>query len=116
MPPYGGTSAPCWNPIGSGSCAAKRSTDRMPWSRRAGSVVDEHRHIAAFFSSEKERYRVLSPFIAEGLAEGEKALHIIDPGERELHVRRLMEAGIDVGRAESQRRLELLPWEKATLR
>ena len=81
-----------------------------------GSVVDEHRHIAAFFGSEQERYRVLSPFIAEGLAEGEKALHIIDPRECELHVRRLKEAGIDVGRAESERRLELLPWEKATLR
>ena len=81
-----------------------------------GSVVDENRHIAAFFGSEKERYRVLSPFIAEGLAEGEKALHIIDPRQRELHLRRLKEAGIDVGRAESERRLELLPWEKATLR
>jgi len=80
------------------------------------SVVDDRRHIAAFFASDGERDRVLSPFIAEGLTKGEKALHIIDPGERELHVHRLIEAGIDVDRAEAERRLEFLPWEKSTLR
>ena len=96
-----------------------RAIESLPAPENAihlgGSVVGD-RHIAAFFASVEERYRVLSPFIAEGLAEGEKALHIIDPRQRELHLRRLKEAGIDVGRAESERRLELLPWEKATLR
>src|SRR6266550_6654332 len=82
----------------------------------AGSFVRRQRHIAAFFHSEKERYRVLAPFIADGLAVGERALHIIDPPDRDLHVRRLKEAGVDVSEAEGRDQLLFLPWEKANLR
>jgi CheY-like chemotaxis protein len=81
----------------------------------AGSVVDRLRHIGAFFFSEEERHRVLAPFIAEGLALGEKVFHIIKPG-REDHIRWLEEAGIDVARAEAQRQAEFVPWEDAPLR
>lgn len=82
----------------------------------AGSVVGSSRHVGAFFQSEKERYRVLGPFVAEGLANGERAFHIIEPPGRDLHLRRLMEAGIDVDRATSRRQLELVPWEAMYLR
>ena len=82
----------------------------------AGSVIRQWRHVAAFFGSEEERYRVLAPFIADGLAVGEKALHIIDPPDRDRHVRRLTEAGIDVAGAEARHQLVLLPWEEAYLR
>ena len=96
-----------------------RAIESLPAPENAihlgGSVVGD-RHIAAFFASVEERYRVLSPFIAEGIAEGEKALHIIDPPERELHVRHLMEGGIDVARAEAEHRLELLSWEETVFR
>jgi DNA-binding NarL/FixJ family response regulator len=81
----------------------------------AGSVVGRHRHIGAFFFSEAERYRVLAPFVAEGLAQGEKAFHIIKPG-REHHIRWLQEAGIDVDRAQAPRQAEFVPWEDAPLR
>jgi DNA-binding NarL/FixJ family response regulator len=79
----------------------------------AGSVIRQWRHIAAFFHSEEERYRVLAPFIADGLAVGEKAIHIIDPPDRDRHVRRLTEAGIDVAGAEARHQLVLIPWEEA---
>jgi DNA-binding NarL/FixJ family response regulator len=82
----------------------------------AGSVVDRVRHIGAFFHSEDERYRVLGPFIAEGVANGEKALHIIEPPDRDLHVARLTEAGIDTERAQAKAQLELLSWGEAYLR
>src|SRR5947207_10687202 len=82
----------------------------------AGSVIRQWRHVAAFFGSEEERYRVLAPFIADGLAVGDKALHIIDPQDRDWHTRRLTEAGIDVSSAEARQQLLLLPWEKACLR
>lgn len=87
-----------------------------PAIRLAGSVVGRQRHIGAFFQSAEESYRLLGPFIADGLAQNEKALHIINPPARELHVRRLMEAGIDVDRAEAQHNLELVSWEDAYLR
>jgi DNA-binding NarL/FixJ family response regulator len=82
----------------------------------AGSIVRQWRHIAAFFHSEEERYRVLAPFISDGLAVGEKALHIINPPDRDRHVRRLTGAGIDVSGAEARHQLLLLPWDKVYLR
>jgi DNA-binding NarL/FixJ family response regulator len=82
----------------------------------AGAVVGHLRHIAAFFQSEAERYRVLGPFVAEGLSQGEKAFHIIEPPKQDLHLSRLTEAGIDVDRAAAQRQLELVAWEEMPLR
>ena len=82
----------------------------------AGAVVREQRHIAAFFHSEQERYQVLGPFIADGLARGDKALHIIDPHDRHLHLQRLREAGIDAAAAEERHQLDLLPLEAIYLR
>ena len=82
----------------------------------AGSVVRERRHIAAFFQSEQERYRVLAPFIADGIARGDKALHIIDPPDRDRYMQRLMEAGIDAPAAEARHQLDLLPWDETYLR
>ena len=38
-----------------------------------------HRHVCAFFNSLDEQYRVLRPFIKDGVDRGERALHIVDP-------------------------------------
>src|SRR3546814_3749449 len=57
-------------------------------------------HVCGFFHSEDEQYSVLMPFIKEGLDNGERAWNVIDPARRDEHVRRLGEAGIDVGAAE----------------
>jgi DNA-binding NarL/FixJ family response regulator len=76
----------------------------------AGSVVGRARHIGAFFSSTTERYRVLAPFIAEGLEQGESAVHVIDPPSRNAHVQRLREAGVDVEPAEEQGQARFIPW------
>lgn len=82
----------------------------------AGGIVSDVRHIGAFFRSEEEWYRVLVPFIGEGLARDEKALHFIDPPDREKHVRQLMDGGIDVHAAEARRQLQFLSWTQAYLR
>ncbi|HKS24500.1 MAG TPA: MEDS domain-containing protein [Thermoanaerobaculia bacterium] len=84
--------------------------------RLAGAFLRGRRHIAAFFHSPRERYRVLAPFIADGIARGEKAVHLIDPPDRDSHVRRLQEAGVDVAAAETRHQLELLSWDETYLR
>ena len=84
--------------------------------RLAGSVVDRSRHVCAFFNSKEEEYRVLLPFITEGFQENHKAFHIVDPEHRAEHLRTLAEAGIDVGSAQAERRLEVRVWEEAYLR
>ena len=61
----------------------------------ADSELAETRHVCAFFNSEDEKYRVLLPFIRDGFACGHKAVHVVNPDQREDHLRRLVEIGID---------------------
>jgi hypothetical protein len=73
----------------------------------AGSFLDDSRHVCAFFNSEDDEYDVLLPFIKEGLECGDKAVHIVNPGQREDHLRRLTEVGIDHSAAEKGGQLEV---------
>jgi hypothetical protein len=61
----------------------------------ANSTLGTERHICAFFNSPEEEYRILLPFIKEGIDRGEKAFHIVDPTLMDDHLRRLRESGID---------------------
>jgi hypothetical protein len=61
----------------------------------AGSQLGEVRHVCAFFANDDEEYRVLLPFIREGLSCGDKSVHVINPDARQKHLQRMAEAGID---------------------
>ena len=82
----------------------------------AGTTLDRYRHVCAFFHTRDEEYKVLLPFIKEGIERHEKAFHIVDPALRHDHVHRLEEAGIDVTTCESSGQLEVCRWEEAYLR
>lgn len=82
----------------------------------AGALLDRYRHVCAFFHSRDEEYRVLLPFIKEGIELGEKAFQIIDPRLRQEHVRRLAEAGLDVDAAGHRGQIEICGWGDAYLR
>jgi hypothetical protein len=73
----------------------------------AGSQLCEARHVCAFFNSEEEEYRVLLPFIKEGLQCGDKAVHVINPDQRADHLQRLTGVGIDATAAEKAGQLEV---------
>jgi hypothetical protein len=53
------------------------------------------RHVCAFFANDDEEYRVLLPFIREGLSRGDKTVNVVNPEAREDHLQRLTQAGID---------------------
>lgn len=53
--------------------------------RLAGANLRERRHVCALFHNSEEEYRVLLPFILEGLERGERAFHIVDSELREAH-------------------------------
>lgn len=91
----------------------KRST---PPISLAGSPLDEGRHVCAFFTSEEEEYRVLMPFIAEGFSCGDKAVHVVNPGQREEHLERLAKNGIDTAAAGKSGQLEIQNNTEAYLR
>jgi hypothetical protein len=84
--------------------------------RLAEGLLGRQRHICAFFNSVDEEHRVLGSFIKDGLDGGERAFHIIDPEQREDHLKRLAEAGIDVERAMGTGQLEVRPWKDTYLR
>jgi hypothetical protein len=73
----------------------------------AGSQLGETRHVCAFFNSEEEEYRVLLPFIRDGFECGDKAVHVVNPGQRRNHLQRLAAAGIDPMAAEQSGQFEL---------
>jgi MEDS: MEthanogen/methylotroph, DcmR Sensory domain len=75
-----------------------------------------NRHICAFFDGMDEHYRVLGSFISEGFERAERAVHIIDPEQREDHLQRLSRAGIDVNGAIGHGQLEVRPWQEAYVR
>jgi methanogenic corrinoid protein MtbC1 len=82
----------------------------------AGTRLGRHRHLCAFFHTPEERYRVLLPFVQEGLARGEKILHIVDPARRATHIECLRAGGIDVQATQATGQLEVRGWDEAYLR
>jgi MEDS: MEthanogen/methylotroph, DcmR Sensory domain len=82
----------------------------------AGSSLGQRRHICAFFNSVDEQHRVLGSFIKDGFDRGDKAFHLVDPEQREDHVRRLAAAGINVQEAMGTGQLEVRPWQDGPLR
>lgn len=82
----------------------------------AGATLEQSRHVCAFFHSRDEEYRVLLPFIKEGIDRREKAFHIVDPELRADHVGRLEAAGIDAPALTASGQLQIRNWEDAYLR
>ncbi len=73
----------------------------------AGSLLDETRHVCAFFHSDDDEYRTLLPFIKDGFHCGHKAIHVVNPDQREQHSQRLADAGIDPVATQQTGQLEL---------
>jgi hypothetical protein len=82
----------------------------------AGGSLGGQRHICAFFNSVDEEHRVLRSFIKDGFDRGDKAFHLVDREQREEHLRRLAEAGINVHRAIDTGQLEVRRWQDTYLR
>lgn len=82
----------------------------------AGCQLAETRHVCAFFNNDDEEYRVLLPFMKDGFDCGDKAVHVVNPGQREDHIRRLAAAGIDIDSSEKMGQLEVKTNTEAYLR
>jgi hypothetical protein len=64
----------------------------------------------------ERRYRILAPFVREGLERGEKFVHIIDPRRRAEHTARLKDGGVPVDAPRPPDQHETLTWDEAYLR
>ena len=92
------------------------NASQSPSVRFANGEFPRRRHVCAFFRSPAEQYRVLGPFIKEGIECGDKGFHLIDPAFRGEHLRRLKSVGIDGESAVQAGRLEICCWEDTYLR
>jgi AcrR family transcriptional regulator len=72
--------------------------------------------VCGLFSGAEETYAVLLPFVADGLREGQRAVHIVGPASRATHLERLANAGLDVETALDAGQLEVLTWDSTYLR
>ena len=68
-------------------------------------------HVCMFTESEEERYRILNPFIAEGLETGEEILSIVDANRREFHARQMQVDGVPVDDALASGQMRILASE-----
>jgi hypothetical protein len=96
---------------GAGHMNASKSNEDQP-ILFAGGILDQYRHVCAFFDSPDEEQLVMAPFIREGLERGERAFHIVDPEQRADYVRRLEDEGIAVAAAEARGQFELRTWDE----
>src|ERR1700683_2167077 len=74
---------------------------------RAGGQLGETRHVCAFFNNDEGEYRTLLPFIKDGLKSGDKAVHVLNPDQRQDHLQRLIAPGITPEMAQQSGQLEL---------
>ena len=82
----------------------------------AGVSLAGRNHVCAFFTTIDEEHRVLGSFYKDGLLRGERAAHVVDPENREEHLKRLAEAGIHVQEMTDTGQLDVLPWTDAYVR
>src|SRR5580704_9523658 len=76
----------------------------------AGVDLGGRNHVCAFFNTIDEEHRVLGSFFKEGFDHGEKAIHIVESENREVYLKGLAEAGINVQEVIETGLLEVLPW------
>lgn len=81
-----------------------------------GSELGDTRHVCAFFSDDDEEYQVLLPFMKDGFDRGDKAIHVVNPDQRDDHLRRLAAVGIDTAAARERGQLEVRPNTETYLR
>jgi hypothetical protein len=82
----------------------------------AGGVLDPYRHICAFVNSRDEGYRVLGPFVSDGVACGDRLLYFIDPAERAHMVSHLRHLGHDTATLLEQGQCVMRTWSETYLR
>jgi AcrR family transcriptional regulator len=82
--------------------------------RLAGEDVPDH-HVALLADGPDEVYDVLLPFIVDGFAQGDRAIHVVDPALYDRHLERINEAGIDVPAAIASHQLLVETWNEAYL-
>jgi hypothetical protein len=74
------------------------------------------RHICAFFDSRDEQYQILTPYLKEGIDNGDQVLTILESKTHDDHRARLESAGIPVSSACEREQLIIMASEESYLK
>jgi AcrR family transcriptional regulator len=80
-----------------------------------GGELRDRRHVAALLDGPGDGYTALPPFVVEGLAEGERAILLIDPRDRAAHLEALERLGVDTRAALDDGSLKVEAWADSYL-
>jgi AcrR family transcriptional regulator len=83
--------------------------------RLAAQDLGDHRHVCALVDGPDDAYALLMPFIADGLEQGNHALHLVDPERRDAHLVRIAESGVDVPAVVASGQLDVRTWTDSYL-
>lgn len=81
-----------------------------------GATIHEGGHVCAFFDSRAEKYAVLAPYFAEGIANGDLIINVVEEKDRDDHVRTLNQADVPVTEAMHRGQCRLLTAEETYLK
>jgi len=81
-----------------------------------GEEIPDAGHICAFFDSRADKYKVLAPYLAEGIEQGDRIINVVDAEERDQHVETLAHFRVDVRDAMQRRQFQLLTAEETYLK
>ena len=81
-----------------------------------GEEIPDAAHICAFFDSRADKYKILAPYLAEGIEQGDRIINVVDAEERDQHVETLAHFRVDVRDAMQRRQFQLLTAEETYLK
>jgi hypothetical protein len=80
-----------------------------------GNVIPHPGHVCAFFDSREQKYDTLAPFFADGIAEGDWVINIVDAEDRDVHLETLEAAQVPVQEAIERDQLKVFTAEETYL-
>ena len=84
--------------------------------RLCGQQIPHAGHICAFFDSRDEKYAALAPYLADGIADGDRIINVVDASDRDDHVHALKHADVPIGEAMDRGQFQLLTAEETYLK
>lgn len=84
--------------------------------RLCGEEIPHAGHVCAFFDSRAQKYEVLAPYLADGIAVGDRIINVVDAEDREDHIRTLGANNVPVERAIDRGQYQLLTAEETYLK
>ena len=73
-------------------------------------------HVCAFFDSSDEQYKVILPYLQQGLERKEKVINILERARHNEHCNRLLNAGIPIEETSATNQLNILASEDTYLK